>query len=581
MIRIPEYLERRAPRSSRERPRWPAGDRSSARRGRLRGGDPGPGRAARRRGRRRRRRSTSWPASTHDEAAAWWRGRIAGVADGTITRVRRARRRRPHRRLDAAHPVAQPELAASRRDRQGPRPSIGPAARDRAGPDGGRRDDAPGPRAAGCSSSTRRPAATPRRCIGDSAGRSSASMPNHALLPGRHAVRDDVLLEGPPVSDAGRRRPRRSSSRPTRSRARSPRSRSRARSPTAGAAPARTTRSSSRPLADGGEGTLEASRPPAAGPGRRPTVARPARPADRGALAALRTTATRAVVEMAEASGLSRLGRRRARPDRGHDASAPGELIRAALDAGVRRIIARASAAAPRPTAAAGCSSARRADRDARRRPRRLDAARELDCGRLRRHEPAPRPDRARPRSTGRRRARRRTQVADARRAGSPRWADALEARDRPPRARHARGRRGRRRRLRAAGDPGPVPVVRAAPRRRPRHGGDRLRRQARPAPTSSSPARAGSTPRPRSARPPSASPGGRRRRASRASRSAAASSPRASRRSPPSARSPSPSSSARSPSRRRWPPAPRPLERCGERLAAAASSLGRRLADR
>ena len=75
-----------------------------------------------------------------------------------------------------------------------------------------------------------------------------------------------------------------------------------------------------------------------------------------------------------------------------------------------------------------------------------------------------------------------------------------------------------------------------------------------------------------RSARPRSASPGGRPRRACRASRSVAASSPTGSRPSRRSARSPSRSSSARRSSRRRWPPAPAPLERCGERLARLVS---------
>ena len=106
------------------------------------------------------------------------------------------------------------------------------------------------------------------------------------------------------------------------------------------------------------------------------------------------------------------------------------------------------------------------------------------------------------------------------------------------------------------------------APRHRPRDGGDRLPGAPGAAPTSSSPARAASTPRPRTARRRWGSPRGRRRRACRASRSVAGSSRRGSRPWRASGRWRCRSSNGRRPSRRRWPRASRPLERCGERLA-------------
>ena len=61
--------------------------------------------------------------------------------------------------------------------------------------------------------------------------------------------------------------------------------------------------------------------------------------------------------------------------------------------------------------------------------------------------------------------------------AGSPRSPTRSRRAAGRARPRRPRGRRGRRRRVRAARDPGPVPVVRAAARGRPRHGRDRLRR--------------------------------------------------------------------------------------------------------
>ena len=123
------------------------------------------------------------------------------------------------------------------------------------------------------------------------------------------------------------------------------------------------------------------------------------------------------------------------------------------------------------------------------------------------------------------------------------------------------------------AGDPGPVPLVRAATRGRPRDGGDRLRRpprRGRPRHHRRGPDR-----RPDRVRQdgPRAWRGVPRLPASRASRSVAASSRKASRPSPRSAPSRSRSSSARCRSRRRWPAGTEPLERCGERLARLVSS--------
>ena len=86
---------------------------------------------------------------------------------------------------------------------------------------------------------------------------------------------------------------------------------------------------------------------------------------------------------------------------------------------------------------------------------------------------PGPRP------STARRRARRPTTSQDLdRRLG--RFADSMELVGGRSRAHDPGRRRGRRRRVRAALDPGPVPVVRAPPGRRPRDGRHRLRRAAR-----------------------------------------------------------------------------------------------------
>ena len=267
---------------------------------------------------------------------------------------------------------------------------------------------------------------------------------------------------------------------------------------------------------------------------------------------------------MAEASGLSlaraptsaiRSGRRRA---------GTGELLRAALDAGVRDITLGIGGSATtdggrgllEALGARGRATTGRVDLAG------LDPrlAETSTCGSpaTSRTRSSGRPARRRP--TGRRRARRPSEVAALDRAPGA----ATPTRWRPRTGRRERdtpgaGRR-RRRRLRAAGAPRPVRgrsrwcpgvdlVMDAAG----------LRRQARAAPTSSSPARAGSTSRRRSARRRSASrggraaagvpciavgggvtPGGHRRRWRRSA--------------PSSSRSPS----GRRPSRRRWPRARR-----------------------
>ena len=152
--------------------------------------------------------------------------------------------------------------------------------------------------------------------------------------------------------------------------------------------------------------------------GRRLDVARDgrhgsARSPDPGALAASTTGERRAVLEMAEASGLSRVAPLRARRRRGqlerHRRAAPAPRWTRAPG---RR--SSGSVAAPRPTAAPGCSQGLGATAD---RDRAVVDLAGLDPrlgrrragGRLRRVEPAARSDPARPRSTGRRRARRPT----------------------------------------------------------------------------------------------------------------------------------------------------------------------------
>ena len=286
--------------------------------------------------------------------------------------------------------------------------------------------------------------------------------------------------------------------------------------PRAGVAPARTTRSSSPRWPTAARARSPRSRRPAAGSGGTRRVHDPLGRAVIDARWLARPTATSAVVELAEASGLSLVAADGARPGRRLDAW-DGRGPAAALDAGVARDRARH----------------RRQRHDRRRRRRSCAAlgarivAPALDGRRPRpgstRGSPTSRcaspatstnpllGARARPRPTGRRRARRpqTCRVLDARLRRLGRRA---RGRDRAARARHARGRGGRRDRVRAALPDGSLPArCRSSPASSsswPRRASTR----SSPRPTSSSPARAGSTPRRRSARRPSASPGGPRR---------------------------------------------------------------------
>ena len=252
------------------------------------------------------------------------------------------------------------------------------------------------------------------------------------------------------------------------------------------------------PLADGGEGTLEAVAAAGGWEWRTTVVARIplGRPVD-GPLA---------VPE-----------RERRRPGRHRDGRSlrpvAGRSGRSRSDGRDQRRDRATPRPGHRPRRHAHHARHRRQCHDGRRpRPARWAAVRWTDVDRsapgrrrsrrgLRRLEPTPRAGRVRPRSSVRRRARRPEQVAGPRcpqrgLGRRPRGRGRVgDERDTPGR------RRGGRRRIRAARDPGSVPVVRAATWRRARHGGDRLRRPPRPARISSSRARVGSMPRPRSAR--------------------------------------------------------------------------------
>ena len=281
-----------------------------------------------------------------------------------------------------------------------------------------------------------------------------------------------------------------------------------------------------------------------AGRGRRPRSA--IRSAGRSTARWLRSDdGRRAVVEMAEASGLSRLTPEERDPI-GATTAGTGELLRAAIDAGVRHVTLghrRERHDRRRPRAA--------------RRPRRWtrDLARRRARSRLRRRNPL---------------------LGPRRRGGDLRPAEGRDARTTSSRSTRAtrpgptswrRGPGGTSARRRAPAPPAasgsrcsPARTgsgLRPATRRRAADGGDRLRGPAgagRPRHHRRGPDR---RPDRRSARPRSGSRGGPRRPACRASRSAAASRSRGSRRWRPSARSRCRSSSVRRPSRRRWPPGP------------------------
>ena len=112
-----------------------------------------------------------------------------------------------------------------------------------------------------------------------------------------------------------------------------------------------------RPMADGGEGTLAALADALGDAAERRTLATTdalGRPIDADWL--LLDEGRGAFVEMAAASGLARLNPEERTPDSARLASTrgTGDIVRAALDAGVERITM-GSAARPPPTVAAAC----------------------------------------------------------------------------------------------------------------------------------------------------------------------------------------------------------------------------------
>ena len=301
-----------------------------------------------------------------------------------------------------------------------------------------------------------------------------------------------VATPSPSGSD-DQRRLARSSSRPIRSRARSTRR--------GGAALAdgwRRGRPADEvrlvPLADGGEGTLEAIKAAATDWLELPVHARD--PLGRPMRATFLRRGDDGVVELAVASGLSRVAGRRARRAGRldvRDGAGPGRGDRP------RRAPHRAGAGRQRddrwrrgpavrarrpflrrqgttwPKAAAALAGLARVDLDGRRADTRRGAA--DDC--LGRHATHCSASSARPRRTVRRRAptRRRSRQLEANLAH---YADLLEEAAGRRGPRRARRRRGRRHDGRAARDRGPIRVVRGPAGRRGGHGADRLRRSAR-----------------------------------------------------------------------------------------------------
>ena len=267
------------------------------------------------------------------------------------------------------------------------------------------------------------------------------------------------------------------------------------------------------PLADGGEGTLaaiEACR--AAGVPSGGSGPRPDRPPGSSPAGSARATASAGVVELAEASGLSRLGRDERDP---LGASTSGRVSSSGPPSTTASAgSCWASAGAPRPTAApVCCGPSVRTRRPRRQRPGRT--SRTWTRG-------SPRPTCGSPATStnpllgpagaaatyGPQKGATAAQVADLDRRLAA-WADRLEA---------ATGRRASatpRAPARPAGSASgcsacaigsarssSCPGSTSSPRRP-------ASTRSSPGPTSSSPARAGSTPRPPSARPPSGSPGG------------------------------------------------------------------------
>ena len=222
------------------------------------------------------------------------------------------------------------------------------------------------------------------------------------------------------------------------------------------------------PVADGGDGTVDAA--VAAGFRGSPSPS-PDRPASRSRRP-MRAAATTAVVELADVSGLWPAARRRRRAARPRPAAALGEVIAAALDAGCTRLVLGIGGSASTDGGAGMVAAlgARLLDADGRRLPRRRGRAGAASPGStwpactagstasrvvrgLRRRQPAARRRAAPPRSTARRRARRRTSRA----AGRPRL-----------RALGGRGRARRTGRDRPATSRGPAPPAGSASPRSP-----------------------------------------------------------------------------------------------------------------
>ena len=241
------------------------------------------------------------------------------------------------------------------------------------------------------------------------------------------------------------------------------------------------------PLADGGEGTLVAIEAAGGWEWRTAAAPRPDRPADRRRAGSARPTARGRSSSWPRRPGC-RGSTAAERDPLGASTRGTGEVLRAALDAGVRSITLghrrqrddRRRRGHPRALGA-------RLDDGRRRRPGRARPAarRGRPPDRLRRHEPAAR-------ASGRGRDLRAPEGRDARagRASStparPLRRRAWRRATRPARARDARRRRGRRHGFGAALPRGPVPLARARARRRARHGRRPTSTASSPGPTSS-----------------------------------------------------------------------------------------------
>ena len=226
------------------------------------------------------------------------------------------------------------------------------------------------------------------------------------------------------------------------------------------------------PLADGGEGTIAAIEA-AGGWIRSTTTARDPLGRPRAADSLRSVDGARAVVEMAEASGLSRVAAGERDPIAATSAGT-GDLLAAAVDDGARHVTLGIGGSATTDGGRGLVETLDAWGRDLR------DVDLEVAC------------DVSNPLLGARGAAAifgpqkgatpQQVELLDARNAA---WADTLEAatgrRERDTPGAGAAGGVG----FALLVDPGPLPVVRAPARGRPRHGGDGLRREARPRPTS------------------------------------------------------------------------------------------------